>query len=70
MFRGTGLRFAPLERGGMYGGPAFYKHYVPTGRGSWLEKSTIHGKLQDQTISTIFTRRSTVRSTVQDPVFS
>ncbi len=34
MVRETGLRFAPMERGGIFWGRPFYKHYVPTGRGT------------------------------------
>src|SRR5688572_21131106 len=34
MVRETSLRFAPLERGGVFWGCAFYKHFVPTGRGT------------------------------------
>ena len=34
----NGLRFAPLERGGIFGARAFYKHYVPPGRGNWPRK--------------------------------
>jgi hypothetical protein len=38
--RKSGFRFAPLEREGSFGARAFYKHYVPTGRGKLgLEKS-------------------------------
>ena len=35
--RDTAPRFAPLERGGVFWGRTFYKHYVPTGRGKRLE---------------------------------
>jgi hypothetical protein len=39
MFSGNGakVRFAPLERGGMFWVPVFYKHFVPTGRGDRKE---------------------------------
>jgi hypothetical protein len=41
MVRETGLRFAPLERGGTFSGRTFYKHYIPTGRG------ILHSELLD-----------------------
>ena len=34
----SGIRFAPLERGQTFGARALYKHYVPTGRGTWIRK--------------------------------
>jgi hypothetical protein len=35
--------FATLERGGVFC-HAFYKHSVPTGRGTWVEKSCLENK--------------------------
>lgn len=34
-------RVAPLERGGVFGGRAFYKHFIPTGRGSVVSLSSL-----------------------------
>jgi hypothetical protein len=41
------LRFAPLERGGVFVRRAVYKHFVPTGRGKWLEQSCQKNKKLD-----------------------
>ena len=50
----TALRFAPLERGGVFWSRAFYKHWVPTGRGKRLENLD-----KKQEVRPLYYRRTT-----------